>query len=386
MDLPRGGAHSKLEVLPGRIRPLQPLRYLETAAGAATGSPSRRAWHQPGRRHGGRVRRTCIIRSRVVQSLLNMPLRKPADPRPLISQVTPPAAIAGGELQIRGKGFAQEERPKVTIGEVGAPVIIGSDSFVIARVPEGATAGELVIESGTQASESWACDIGMLVADSLHPVTNPAGDSFGNLFTTFSGSRGQKVPVAVYKIVLNFALKPFINELMNATALTFDEHGTLYISSRYDGFVYQVTPNGNMSVYVEGMGVATGIAFDSERNLFVGDRSGTIFKISPTRQIFVFATLEPSISAYHLTFGPDGYLYVTRPTTSSFDAVFRIDHEGQAETFYRGLGRPQGMAFDEEGRLYVAASISGRKRVVRIDPDRRADLFLSGPRRVSVAV
>jgi hypothetical protein len=42
--------------------------------------------------------------------------------------------------------------------------------------------------------------------------------------------------VAVYKIDLNFALKPFINELMNATALTFDEQGTLYISSRYDGF------------------------------------------------------------------------------------------------------------------------------------------------------
>ena len=49
--------------------------------------------------------------------------------------------IAGGELQIRGKGFAQDDRPKVTIGEVGAPVIIGSDSFVIVRVPEGATVG-----------------------------------------------------------------------------------------------------------------------------------------------------------------------------------------------------------------------------------------------------
>jgi sugar lactone lactonase YvrE len=223
------------------------------------------------------------------------------------------------------------------------------------------------------------------VADSLHPVTNPAVDSFGNIFTTFSGSRGQKVPVAVYKIDLNFALKPFINELMNATALTFDEQGTLYISSRYDGFVYQVTPGGNMSVYVEGMGVATGIAFDGERNLYVGDRSGTIFKISPSRQIFVFATLEPSISAYHLTFGPDDYLYVTGPTTSSFDAVFRISHAGEVETFYRGLGRPQGMAFDEEGRLYVAASIAGRKGVVRIDPTRRADLFLSGPGVVGLA-
>jgi hypothetical protein len=314
-----------------------------------------------------------------------MALRKSSDSKPQISQVTPPAAIAGGELQIRGKGFAKSERPRVTIGDVGAPVIIGSDSYVIARVPEGATAGDLVIESGNVASETWACDIGVLVADSLHPVANPAVDSFGNIYSTFSGSRGQKVPVAVYKIDLNFNMKPFINELMNATGLTMDAQGMLYISSRYDGIVYQVTPTGNMSVYVEGMGVATGIAFDREGNLYVGDRSGTIFKISPGRQIFVFATLEPSIAAYHLAFGPDDYLYVTGPTTSSFDSVYRISHQGEVETFYRGLGRPQGVAFDEDGRLYVAASMGGRKGVVRINGDRRAELFLSGPGIVGLA-
>jgi sugar lactone lactonase YvrE len=314
-----------------------------------------------------------------------MPLRKPADSRPQISQVTPPAAIAGGELQIRGKGFARQEPPRVVIGEVGAPIIIGSDSLVIARVPEGATAGELVVESGSATSDSWACDIGVLIAEALHPVANPAIDSFGNIYSTFSGSRGQKVPVAVYRIDLNFNMKPFINELMNATALAVDRQGMLYISSRYDGFVYQVTPNGNMSVYVEGMGVATGIAFDGEGNLYVGDRSGTIFKISPNRQIFVFATLEPSIAAYHLAFGPGNYLYVAGPTTSSFDSVYRISSEGEVEVFYRGLGRPQGMAFDEEGKLYVAASLAGRKGVVRITPDRQADLFLSGPGVVGLA-
>ena len=71
-----------------------------------------------------------------------MALRKTPDPKPHIAQVTPPAAIAGGEFQIKGKGFARTDRPRVLIGEVGAPVIIGSDSFVIARVPEGATAGD----------------------------------------------------------------------------------------------------------------------------------------------------------------------------------------------------------------------------------------------------
>jgi len=314
-----------------------------------------------------------------------MALRKAADGRPQISQVTPPAAIAGGELQIRGKGFVKSERPRVTIGEVAAPIIIGSDSFIIARVPDGATAGELVIQNGEQSSESWACDIGVQVADNLHPVSSPAVDSFGNIYTTFSGTRGQKVPVAVYKVDLNFTMKPFINDLMNATGLAVDAEGMLYVSSRYDGVIYQATPNGNLSTYVEGMGVATGIAFDSQQNLYVGDRSGTIFKISPNRQIFVFATLEPSIAAYHLAFGPDDLLYVTGPTTSSFDSVYRVSQEGEVETFYRGLGRPQGLAFDDQGRLYVAASLSGRKGIVRISADKRADLFVSGPGIVGLA-
>jgi hypothetical protein len=308
-----------------------------------------------------------------------MAIRKTQNGRPQIVQVSPPAAIAGGELQIRGKGFVKADRPRVTIGDVSAPVVIGSDSFVIVKVPEGASAGDLVIENGEQSSQSWTCDIGIPIADSLHPVANPAVDSFGNVFSTFSGPRGQKVPVAVYKVDLNYNAKPFINDLMNATGLAFDRQGMLYVSSRYDGQIYQVTPNGNMAVFVEGMGIATGLAFDEEDNLYVGDRSGTIFKISPNRQIFVFATLEPSIAAYHLAFGPDQYLYVTGPTTSSFDSVYRISHTGEVEVFYRGLGRPQGMAFDEDGRLYVAASLGGRKGVVRIPADRQAELFLSGP-------
>jgi sugar lactone lactonase YvrE len=308
-----------------------------------------------------------------------MGIRKDANGRPQIAQVSPEAAIAGGEFQIRGKGFARANRPRVMIGDVAAPVIIGSDSFVIARVPDGASAGELVIESGDQSSQAWTCDVGINIADNLHPVANPAVDSFGNVYTTFSGSRGQKVPVAVYKIDLNYSMKPFINDMMNATGLTIDREGMLYVSSRFDGVVYQITPTGNMSVYVEGMGVATGLAFDEESNLYVGDRSGTVFKISPSRQIFVFATLEASISAYHLTYGPDRYLYVTGPTTSSFDSIYRISHTGEVEVFYRGLGRPQGMAFDSQQRLYVAASLGGRKGVVRFDDDRHPELFLSGP-------
>ncbi|MGO9094154.1 MAG: IPT/TIG domain-containing protein [Bryobacteraceae bacterium] len=314
-----------------------------------------------------------------------MPIRKNTDGKPEISRVSPPAAIAGGEFQIRGKGFLKSQRPRVTFGEIDAPVVVGSDSFIVARVPDGASVGELIVRNGEQASPAYACDLGVPIADSVHPVANPAVDAAGNIFTTFSGSRGQSTPVSVYKIDLNCNVKPFLSDVMNSTALAFDSQGLLYISSRYDGVVYQATPSGNMSVYVEGMGVATGLAFDPGGDLYVGDRQGTIFKISQQRQIYVFATLEPSIAAFHLAFGPDGYLYATGPTTSSFDSLYRISPAGEVEVFYRGLGRPQGLAFDSENRLYVAGSLGGRRGVVRLGQDRQPELFLSGPNIVGLA-
>ena len=43
------------------------------------------------------------------------------------------------------------------------------------------------------------------------------------------------------------------------------------------------------------------------------------------------------------------------------------------------------LAFDIDGNLYSAASYMGRKGVVRITPDRKTDLFVSGPGIVGLA-
>jgi sugar lactone lactonase YvrE len=226
----------------------------------------------------------------------------------------------------------------------------------------------------------------MQIADNLHPVANPAVDSDGNIYVTFSGPRGQRVPVSLYKITSNFNVKPFVTSLINPSGLALDHSGNLFVSCRNDGSIHRVAADGRSEQWIEGMGVATGLAFDRDHNLYVGDRSGTIFKISPSREIFVFATLEPSVAAYHLAFHPSGELYATGPTTSSFDRVYRISQGGDVATFFRGLGRPQGLAFDREGSLFVAASLGGRRGIVRIAPSGRAELALSGGGVVGMAL
>lgn len=307
--------------------------------------------------------------------------------KPHIASLTPAAALPGGEVRIIGSGLKPPElgRPRVEIDAVEAPIVISSDEFVIARVPEGARSGGVTVAMNGTRSNAAELKVAVTIAENVHPVANPALDAEGNIYVTFSGSRGQKVPVSIYRIDVSYNVKPFLSEMMNATGIAFDREAQMYVSSRLDGTVYRVAPNGTMSVYAEGMGVATGIAFDGEQNLYVGDRSGTIFKIARDRQIFVFATLEPSVSAYHLAFGPDGHLYVTGPTTSSFDSLYRVDPHGDVTIFYRGLGRPQGLAFDVSGNLYVAASLAGRRGIVRITPRAEAQLVVAGHGLVGLA-
>jgi sugar lactone lactonase YvrE len=313
--------------------------------------------------------------------------KKTVNGKPHIEAVAPTLALPGGEIRIIGKSLRPPElrRPSVRFGEIEGSILISSDDFVIARVPEGAASGPVVVGTNGHISNAHTIKVATFIAGDLHPVTNPALDPDGNLYVTFSGSRGQKVPVAIFKIDTNYAVTPFLTEMMNATALAFDRDGQLYVSSRHDETIHKVAPNGTVSSYAEGMGVATGIAFDRDENLYVGDRSGTIFKIARDRQIFVFATLEPSVSAYHLAIGPQGDLFVTGPTTSSFDSVYRIDPHGSVSVFYRGLGRPQGLAFDIDGNLYVAASLAGKRGIVKITPQGKANLEVAGQGLVGLA-
>jgi len=309
--------------------------------------------------------------------------KKTVNGGPRIEMVTPSCALAGGELRITGSGLRPQElqRPKVKFGEFEGSVIVSSDGFLVTRVPEGATTGPVVVATNGHVSNPHTVKVAVPIAENLHPVTSPALDPEGNIYVTFSGSRGQKVPVAIFKIDTNYNVKPFVAEMMNPTAIAFDRQGQMYVSSRFDGAVHKVAPNGTTTTYAEGMGVATGIAFDRAQCLYVGDRNGTIFKIAPDQQVFVFATLETSVSAYHLAFGPHGDLFVTGPT----DRVYKIDPNGTVTTFYKGLGRPQGLAFDVDGNLYVAASLSGTRGIVKIAPDGLANLEVSGHGLVGLA-
>jgi sugar lactone lactonase YvrE len=324
-----------------------------------------------------------------------MSLFHPSAEAPHLTRLAPDAAMPGGQVHLQGDhlGPAAHTPPTATIGDTAADVTLSRPTQATIRVPEGCISGDLILHRNGTASNALPLRVAVPMAENLHPVANPVVDPDGNVYATVSGPRGQAVPVSIFRIQRDFQITPFVRDLLNATGLAFDPAGYLYASSRAEGAVYRISPEGSITTYAEGLGIATGLAFDRDGNLFVGDRSGTIFKIAPGSgsapadpdQIFVYATLEPSIAAYHLAFNDEGTLFVTGPTTSSNQAIHAIDRDGNATVFYQGLGRAQGMAFDHAGNLYVAASLQGQRGIVRITPAAEATLAVSGNNLVGLA-
>ena len=304
---------------------------------------------------------------------------------PVIERLQPGAGVEGGEVVIycRDFLFSTHDQARVSFGGVGARPISASPTCVIAPIPGGETVTgpvDVAISANGADSNSKQFIVGAKIAENLHPVANPAYDGdTGAIYTTLSGSRGQKIPVSVYKITREGESEPFLTDIVNPTGIAFSPDGEMFITSRYDGSVYRVTPFKEAEVFARNLGVATGIAFDSAGRMYVGDRNGTIYSINEIGEATSFATIEPSVAAFHLAFGPDGHLYVTGPTMSSFDSVMRISPEGEVTRFFTGLGRPQGLAFDKAGNLYVAASRRGHRGVIKINKDAEAEIVLAGP-------
>ena len=53
----------------------------------------------------------------------------------------------------------------------------------------------------------------------------------------------------------------------------------MYVSSRFEGQVYRLIADDQVEVYASELGVPTGLAFARDGSLFVGDRSGSIFRV-----------------------------------------------------------------------------------------------------------
>lgn len=274
--------------------------------------------------------------------------------------------------------------PEVLFGDTPARVVHASSTAMSVLVPEGLAGGRTPIRVEGCPGETVFVEVAAVLATGLHQVDSPIFDQQGNLYVTYSGSRGQEVPVAVFRVTPAGVREPFVTGIMNSTSMAFDRSGTLYVSSRFSGTISRVTPDGRAETFATELGVPCGLAFGGDGTLFVGDRTGTIFRVTSDGRATPFATLPSSVAAFHLAMSPDDVLYVTAPTLGAYDHVYRVEMNGQVASVYAGFGRPQGLAFASEA-LCVVEALAGSSGLYRLRPDGVAEQVVAAPSLVGVA-
>jgi sugar lactone lactonase YvrE len=303
-----------------------------------------------------------------------------------LTALDPLRVIEGGRLWLRGVDLpvpvAHEEL--CTIGGIGTrPVFAAADRMAI-EVPGGLEGGQTEVKLPWLPGATLFVDVGTSIATGLHQVDSPVIDREGRVYVTYSGSRGQQSPVSVFRISRpGGPREPFVTGIVNATSLAFGPDDRLYVSSRFDGTVHRVFEDGRHELVASDLGLACGLAFAPDGSMFVGDRSGSIFHVDQQGRSATLASLPASVAAFHLAVSGDGFLYVTGPTLSTYDAVYRVSMEGKVETLDVSFGRPQGIAFDANGVLHVVEALAGASGVYQIRPSGRT-LAIAGQRLVGL--
>jgi hypothetical protein len=307
---------------------------------------------------------------------------------PKVKNVQPGMGIAGGKVLIEGSGFDPEESfgTQVLFGGVAGRVLLMASTRVLAQIPDEAKPGPITVEMNSKGSNAYPFLLGRKLADNMNPVDSPIFDNEGNLLVAYSGKRGETPPVSVFKISPDGEVKPYLFNIPNATSMALNTTGDLFVSSRFEGTVYRATPKADVSIFAKDLGTPTGLAFNREGFLFVGDRSGRILKIAPDGQVSVFAEIPESMVAFHMAMDLEGNLLVSNPGLSSYNHILLIDSYGKVIPLYGGFGRPQGVAVDTKGSIYLCEAKAGESAIVKILSSGEIRTLISGPIMVGVAV
>ena len=286
-----------------------------------------------------------------------------------LASISPLWAIEGGRVAIAGERLLPDPDliPEVRVGDVEARVVCASDTQLDVIIPAGVAGRVPVRVAGVQGAAAYL-DVGTLVATGVHQVDNPVFDRRGTLYATFSGTRSHQSAVTIYRLYPDRAREPFVTNVAHPTSMAVGPDGALYVTDRFEGAVYKVDGKGTCETVATDAGSVCGIAFGADGSMYLGDRAGSILKIDPHGVRSTLAELPPSVAAFHLAWGPDERLYVTAPSLSSCDPVYRVSAGGDIERLPVSFGRPQGLAFDRQGRLYVCEALAGSAGIYRFLP------------------
>jgi len=140
----------------------------------------------------------------------------------------------------------------------------------------------------------------------------------------------------------------------------------------YDGTVRKVQPDGTSEIVAHDLGVACGIAFGSDGTMFVGDRSGTVFRIGSSAHVVPFVSLAAEPGGVPPGDGPRRRAVRHGPHHGDVRPRVPGRSHGAVSVMSSEFGRPQGLSVDEAGRPLRGGRGWGTARALPRAPRRGA--------------
>ena len=135
-------------------------------------------------------------------------------------------AIEGGRVTSSVDGFRRSARGADVRSDLPARVRLRLVRRVLdVIVPAGLEGGRAPVRVAGVPGETAFIDIAAPFATGLHQVDNPVFDRDGNLYVTYSGTRGQQVPVSIFRVRPNGTRETFSSGIVNPTSMAIDPRG-----------------------------------------------------------------------------------------------------------------------------------------------------------------
>jgi gluconolactonase len=179
------------------------------------------------------------------------------------------------------------------------------------------------------------------------------------------------------------AIETIATDIPGVEGIAVGNDGRIFIGAE-DGWIYALSPNGDVSQFAKTPGRPLGIAIDKQGNLFVCDWDAHgVYKVTASGEVGLFADSDDIHKMQFpnfCVFDDQGDLYVSDTGTSRRNAqiynpdgkIFRISPTGQCELFADGLYQANGLAIRQgESALYVIQTAIDDVLRLEIKPDGR---------------
>jgi hypothetical protein len=304
---------------------------------------------------------------------------------PVILNVTPLSGPAGVVMTITGTTFSTiTAENKVTINGKDVAVTAATSTKITLTVPGGTGNGKIVLSVNDQLTEGPEFKDQSLGISKLSPESGLAGTRVTIIGTGFSTTAGQNSvtfngKAATVVSALETSLVVIAPEGFSSGPLKVVVNGQTTIAPinfNHAGVITLAGGKGNTELTLDGRSGA--LAVDGRGNVYVLELAlNRVKKITPDGTVSLFAGSPSGQSGDKNGTGSDAMFSFNSGTGMAIDnqdnlyvsdygnqTIRKITSQGIVSTFAVNAGRPNKIAFDEKGFLYV---INGFNNVLRFD-------------------